>query len=321
MYIPKFTLVGGRRRIRSVAVAAVNVIALLLVVGCGVTPTVAPGADLPPAPSSAATPPALSDVPDIGPDGRIGCSTTLAFVIGPWKVLRGIDQVPSGPDSANAMGCNFVRGVESVTVVLRGDARELTRTYSLEAPMSTIRFPMEDGAFGILPSDLPLSEYMREVWVTYEGGETEQVPPLSFRPVYVVGNRSDQVPPTPTPWPPATAPNPAGPELVVGIASALRDVMAPWLESFADEHANVVVSYLEEDRLIDRTTAERSAAIYVMDVLVVSVATSERFAAYGAVDSVHGLDLDGASEWTVAVMKDAPHPEEIKLFLEWVGAE
>ena len=131
MYIPKFTLVGGRTRIWSVAVAAVNVIALLLVVGCGVTPTVAPGADLPPTPTPAATPPALSDVPDIGPDGRIGCSTTLAFVIGPWKVLRGIDQVPSGPDSANAMGCNFVRGVESVTVVLRGDARELTRTHSL----------------------------------------------------------------------------------------------------------------------------------------------------------------------------------------------
>jgi hypothetical protein len=103
------------------------------------------------------------------------------------------------------------------------------------------------------------------------------------------------------------------------MAPALRDAMPPWLESFTDEHANVVVSYLEEDRLVDRVTAERAAGRYAMDVLVVSVAASERFVAYGAVDSVHGLDLDGVGEWAIIVMKDAPHPEEHRVVLRVGG--
>jgi hypothetical protein len=185
MYVPKFTLVRGRANLRSVAVATVNAIALLLVVGCGATPTVAPGAGPMPTPTPTATL-ALFDEIDIGPGGRPGCLMTLAFYSGTWKAVRGVDPVPSGPDPGNRLTCSFAEGVDGVTVVLRGDARELIRTRSLEAPVGTIGFPMEYGAFGVVPSDLSPGEYKRGMWVTYQGGEAEQVSPGVWRPLYIV---------------------------------------------------------------------------------------------------------------------------------------
>lgn len=101
---------------------------------------------------------------------RERCSTTLAGFSAPWELVPGFDPVPTALDPVNAMGCSG-GAAESITVILRNGDTETRHTHSFDTP-SQVRLPLPAGTMAVIPKDLPLGEYAREVLVTYTDGET-----------------------------------------------------------------------------------------------------------------------------------------------------
>jgi hypothetical protein len=196
-----------------------------------------------------------------------------------------------------------------------------THTFTRRFDPATNVFTLPIDKFGTIPMDMPKGEYQRELWLTFEDGGREPLLEYGFwDTIYVVDDRSDEVPYTPEQWVTPTPP-PETSKLRIAFAGELEGVLSPLLDAFEDQQIDVNAWGGGESQIRERTFAEHAAGIYATDIIIASPDFRGQYVVYEAVESVHPVEIDVDGEWVLLVMKNAPNPEAAALFVEWVTGE